>query len=109
VLSNLLTNALRHTPAGGEIAVQVIPVPTGVRFSVTNTGSGLSETDAARVFQPFWRAATARECDGSSSGLGLAISREIVVLHGGTMEVESGAERVTFSFTLPAWNQMPAE
>ncbi|MBZ0316851.1 MAG: HAMP domain-containing protein [Anaerolineae bacterium] len=101
VLSNLLTNALRHTPAEGEIALQVITVPSGVRFSVSNTGSQLSDTDAVRVFQPFWRADAAVERDSAGSGLGLAISREIVVLHGGSMVVESSDNRVTFVFILP--------
>lgn len=101
VVSNLLTNALRHTPAGGEIAVQVSPLKDSVRFSIMNTGSTLSQPDAARVFQPFWRADAARERDSGGSGLGLAISREIIALHGGSMTVESGENRVTFSFTLP--------
>ena len=101
VLSNLLTNALRHTPAGGQIAVTVAAAPNGVRFSVRNSGAGLTSFDAARVFQPFWRADAARERDSGGSGLGLAISREIIRLHGGTMEVESGDQSVTFAFTLP--------
>ena len=101
VLSNLLTNAVSYTAAGGEITVQVIPVKTGVHFSVTNTGSGLGETDAARVFQPFWRAEAARERDSGGSGLGLAISREIITLHGGSIEIQSNENRVTFAFILP--------
>lgn len=101
VLSNLLTNAVRHTAAGGEITVQVMPVETGVQFSVTNTGSRLSEIDAARVFQPFWRAEAARERDSGGSGLGLAISREIISLHGGSIEIQSYEDRVTFVFILP--------
>lgn len=101
VLSNLLINALRHTPAGGEIAVQVRPDGAGIRFSVSNTGGGLSANEAAHIFQPFWRADTARERDSGGAGLGLAISRELIALHGGTMHVESG-ERVTFVFWLPA-------
>ncbi len=102
VLSNLLTNALRHTPDGGEIVIQVMCVQRGVRFSVANTGSGISEADVDRVFQPFWRAEAARERDSGGSGLGLAISREIVALHGGTLEVVSGKNRVIFMFTLPS-------
>lgn len=101
VISNLLSNALRHTPAGGEIAVGVAQTAGAVTFSVANTGSSLSDTEAARVFHPFWRAAAARERDSGGSGLGLAISREIVALHGGTMSVASDANRVTFAFTLP--------
>jgi len=101
VLSNLLTNALRHTAPAGEIGVRAATVKEGVCFSISNTGSTLSALDAARVFQPFWRADAARERDSGGSGLGMAISREIVVLHGGSMWVDSDADRVTFSFVLP--------
>ncbi|MCQ3931353.1 MAG: hypothetical protein DPW16_12925 [Chloroflexi bacterium] len=99
VLSNLLTNALRHTPEG-EISLQVAAGPRG-RFSVSNTGSRLSDTDAKRVFQPFWRAEAARERDSGGSELGLAMSREIIALHGGSLEVEVSEDSVTFTFTLP--------
>lgn len=101
VLSNVLTNALHHTPAGGEIVVQVQNQADAVRFAVTNTGSDLSQAEAAHVFQPFWRAETARDRDRGGSGLGLAISREIVRLHGGAMDVATVDGRVTFGFTLP--------
>ena len=101
VLSNLLTNALRHTPPQGEIRLAVTREAACVRFSVSNTGSNLSAVDATQVFQPFWRAETARERDRGGSGLGLAISREIIALHGGTMTVTSAGGRVTFTFTLP--------
>ena len=101
VLSNLLTNALRHTPPQGEIRLAVTREPTCVRFSVANTGGDLSAIDATQVFQPFWRAETAPERDRGGSGLGLAISREIIALHGGTLTVASASGRVTFAFTLP--------
>lgn len=101
VLSNLLTNALRHTPAEGEIRVQVVAERAGVRFSVTNTGSDLSQVDAAQVFQPFWRADVARERDRGGSGLGLAICKQLVELHGGRMWAETTPEGVSFAFILP--------
>ena len=101
VLSNLLTNAMRHTPDGGEIKVEIVPLASSLHFSVANTGSWLDETDAARVFQPFFRARSASEKDKGGSGLGLAISYEIIRLHGGTMTVESRDNQVTFEFTLP--------
>lgn len=102
VLTNLMTNALRHTPAGGSISVQVLKLPSGVRFCVENTGSSLNAIELERVFQPFWRAESARERDSGGSGLGLAISREIIRLHGGVIEAESLVQGVCFSFTLPA-------
>jgi two-component system OmpR family sensor kinase/two-component system sensor histidine kinase BaeS len=106
VMSNLLTNALHHTPTGGEIAVKVKHCDAAMHFSVSNTGSTLSDTEATRVFQPFWRAASTRERDSSGSGLGLAISREIVALHGGTMIAKSRNNGVIFAFTLPTGELM---
>ncbi len=102
VLSNLFTNALRHTPVGGEIRVQVVAENEGVRFSVTNTSSDLSKINAALVFQPFWRADAARERDSGGSGLGLAICKQLVELHGGRMWVEAAPDGVCFAFVLPA-------
>ncbi len=102
VLSNLLTNALRHTPVDGEIRVQIVAVNEGVRFSVTNTGSDLSQVEVAHVFQPFWRADVARERDSGGSGLGLAICKQLVELHGGRMWVEAASDGVCFAFVLPA-------
>lgn len=101
VISNLLTNALRHTPAGCEIVITVKAVDGELRFGVANTGSSLSRAEVEHIFQPFWRASAARERDSGGSGLGLAISREIIALHGGRMWVESEAGRVQFYFTLP--------
>ena len=101
VLSNLLTNALRHTPPDGEIRVQVVAEHADVRFSVTNTGSDLSQVDAAQVFQPFWRADAARERDRGGSGLGLAICKQLVELHSGRMWAETTPDGVCFAFTLP--------
>lgn len=111
VLGNLLTNALRHTPEGGTITLRAQPsvgtqsavrVPVGVRFAVSNTGSELTAEQAARVFDPFWRAEDARERDKGGSGLGLAITRQLVLLHGGRITVESRAGVTTFLIDLPA-------
>jgi signal transduction histidine kinase len=100
VLLNLLTNALRHTPSDGSIAVLVEPADQEVRVSVEDSGAGIAPEALRRVFDRFWRADRARSADGS--GLGLAIARGLVEAQGGRIWAEnrpSGGARV--SFTLP--------
>ena len=100
VLYNLLTNALRHTPSDGSVAVRVEPNASEVRVSVEDTGDGLTPETAERMFERFWRGDRARSSDGA--GLGLAIARGLVEAHGGRIWAESpleGGARV--SFTLP--------
>lgn len=101
VLGNLLTNALRHTPSDGEIAVTLDKFNDRIRLRVRNTGSQLSVEEAKHVFLPFWRASESREHDTGGSGLGLAISKQLIELHHGNMWVESTSTQVTFSFDLP--------
>ncbi len=101
VLGNLLTNALRHTPSGGEISIDVLPVGKQVRFTVSNTGSPLDADAARQVFAPFWRATETRERDTGGSGLGLAISKQLIELHGGKMWVETRETCTSFVFELP--------
>jgi signal transduction histidine kinase len=101
VLLNLLTNALRHTPADGSIAVLVEPAREEVRISVEDSGEGIAPELLRRVFDRFWRGDAARSAGGS--GLGLAIARGLVEAQGGRIWAEnrpSGGARV--SFTLPA-------
>jgi signal transduction histidine kinase len=101
VIGNLLTNALRHTPTGGEIAVSVKQYQQYIRFGVRNTGSQLTTEEAKKVFLPFWRASASREHDSGGSGLGLAISKQLIDLHNGRIWVESSGDAVTFSFEIP--------
>jgi signal transduction histidine kinase len=101
VLLNLLTNALRHTPADGSIAVLVEPARDEVRVSVEDSGEGIAPEVLRRVFDRFWRGDPARS--GGGSGLGLAIARGLVEAQGGHIWAENrpgGGARV--SFTLPA-------
>jgi signal transduction histidine kinase len=100
VLSNLLTNALRHTPADGSVAVHLEQRADDVLVRVEDTGSGLPAEALGRMFERFWRADRARA--GGGSGLGLAIARGLVEAHGGRIWAENrpqGGARV--SFTLP--------
>jgi signal transduction histidine kinase len=100
VLYNLLTNALRHTPADGSIAVVVQPSGDVITVAVEDTGAGVDEETAKRMFDRFWRGESSRTTPGS--GLGLAIARGLVEAHGGRIWTErrpGGGARV--AFTLP--------
>ena len=101
VLMNLLTNALRHTPSDGAVAVLVEPREGEVRVAVEDTGAGLDSEARERMFERFWRGDQSRSSRGT--GLGLAIARGLVEAHGGRIwaeDREGGGARVCF--TLPA-------
>lgn len=90
VLSNLLANALRYTPAGGAITLLGEPFEDGVRIIVRDTGQGISAEDLPFIFDRFWRGDRSRShTGGAGSGLGLAIARQLVQSHGGQISVES--------------------
>jgi signal transduction histidine kinase len=99
VLSNLVGNALKFTPEGGTVTVEVVPDAHFVRFSVRDTGPGIPAEALPHLFEPFWQV----EGTGKKgTGLGLTISRGLVLAHGGSLEVESEeGQGSTFSFTLP--------
>lgn len=98
ILHNLLTNALRHTPSDGSVAVVVDARPQAVTVAVEDTGCGLSVETTERMFDHFWRADPARGTDGS--GLGLAIAQGLVEAQGGRIWAENrpeGGARVAFT------------
>ncbi|HEV8266383.1 MAG TPA: ATP-binding protein [Gemmatimonadales bacterium] len=104
VLLNLLSNAIKFTPDGGRITVRAATVNGGAaaRIAVTDTGIGIAPDDQARLFQEFVQldASASRKYEGT--GLGLALSRRLVELHGGTIGVDSETGKgSTFWFTLP--------
>lgn len=101
VLGNLLTNALRHTPTGGQIRVTVSRAQDRARFEVYNSGSQLTDEEARLIFQPFWRSSAAREQDSGGSGLGLAIAQQLVTLHGGTLGISPDVGGIIFWFEIP--------
>ena len=92
VLLNLLTNALRHTPSDGSVAVVVAPGEDEVRVTIEDTGEGLPAGSAQRVFERFWRGDRARTREKGGAGLGLAIARQIVESWGGRIEARNWSE-----------------
>jgi signal transduction histidine kinase len=101
VVLNLLSNAIKFTPEGGRIEVRAKPVDGSVEVSVTDTGVGIAPEDQEAIFEEFRQVGTAdQKVEGT--GLGLALSRKFVELHGGRIWVKSqiGAGS-TFTFTIP--------
>ena len=99
VLSNLLTNAIRHTPNGGTIRLGAQASGEHVRFKVIDTGEGIPMEHQAAIFQRFYRVPGS---SSGSAGLGLALAKEIVEAHGGKIGVESVVGKgSTFWFTVP--------
>jgi two-component system, NtrC family, sensor kinase len=101
VLLNLLSNAIKFTPEGGRIHVEARSVNESIEVSVTDTGVGIAPEDQEAVFEEFRQVGTAdKKVEGT--GLGLALSRKFIELHGGTIWVESQVgEGSTFTFTVP--------
>ena len=103
VLTNLIDNAIRHTPAGGKIdVIQKVNDRRGLIIDVTDSGSGIPEDDLPFVFERFYKADKARTRGRSGTGLGLAIVKNIIDAHDGYISVNSLPEKgTTFSFILP--------
>ncbi len=91
VVANLVGNAVKFTPRGGLVRVTVAATPDGARIDVADDGVGIDPREMPHIFERFYRGSRANEARGSGSGLGLAIVRSIVEIHGGTIQVESGA------------------
>jgi two-component system, OmpR family, phosphate regulon sensor histidine kinase PhoR len=101
VLINLLHNAVKFTPAGGEVVLSARREGPAVRFAVTDTGIGIAPVDLPRIFERFYKADRSRATGGT--GLGLAIAKHIVQAHGGQIWASSAGEGQgsSFAFTLP--------
>ncbi|MCY4081302.1 MAG: ATP-binding protein [Caldilineaceae bacterium] len=103
VLTNLIGNALRHTPPGGSVAVSAQGVMGGVRVDVFDSGPGIPDESLSKVFEQFYRVEQSRSrARGGGSGLGLTIAKAVVEAHNGVIGVENRAEGgARFYFVLP--------
>ena len=107
---NLVTNAIKYTPAGGKVELGLGRHPDNVTFAVRDTGIGISAADFPHVFERFWRAdrVRSRMSERGGFGLGLAISQWIAQAHGGTLTASSRLGRGSlFTVTLPIANEAP--
>ena len=87
VIANLVENAVRHSPSAGQVRVRATAASEGARLEVIDEGPGIPDAEAARVFERFYRPDSARSSSDGGAGLGLAIARWIVDLHGGEISV----------------------
>jgi signal transduction histidine kinase len=103
VLGNLLDNALRHTPAGGNVTLSATRLGSEVRFTVTDDGEGITAEHLPHLFERFYRADSARGRDQGGSGIGLAIVKALTEAHGGHVSVTSRGpdQGAAFTVTVP--------
>lgn len=106
VLSNLVVNALRHTPEDGRIILAAKMVDNNVQIQVSDTGEGIAEADLPFLFERFWRGDRARtHSGGAGAGLGLAIAKQIVLAHNGHISVTTVPHEVTiFRLEFPVFS-----
>ena len=102
VLVNLLSNALKYTNEGGEVAVKTIPKEDAVEIEISDTGIGISDEDQQLIFERFYRTDLSRNRKSGGSGIGLAIAKAIISAHHGTIAVKSTPGiGSTFTIILP--------
>jgi signal transduction histidine kinase len=109
IMDNLLSNALRHTPPGGSVAISAHVVPGEVHVVVADTGDGIAAAQLPHVFDRFYRADPARSRATGGSGIGLTIARALAQAHGGDLRAASDGpgHGATFTLILPAAQSRP--
>ena len=101
--TNLVDNALKFTPANGEVVIRAGQAAGQVEISVSDTGPGIPDEDLPRIFDRFYQTDKSRSRERRGSGLGLSIAREIIQAHRGTISTHSlPGKGSTFTVTLPA-------
>ena len=104
VFENLIENAIRYTPEKGSIAIAVVPKGERLIVQVSDTGSGIRPEDLPHLFDRSYRLKRERPKDAEEAGLGLAITKRILELHGSEIKVDSTVDvGTTFTFTLPIY------
>ena len=102
VIDNIMSNAIKYSPDGGEVIVKIVDNPHTVVLSIIDEGLGIPQKDLPHLFERFYRVDKARSRDQGGTGLGLAISKEVIELHGGKIWVESKENHgSTFFIELP--------
>ena len=103
VFENVLRNAVSYSVEGGEVGIQALRQEGNAVISICNEGLEIPEQELARIFQKFYRLDAARSTRTGGAGLGLAIAKEIVEAHGGTIRAESNGQKTSFVITLPEY------
>lgn len=105
VFDNVLKNAVSYSTPGGEVAVTAVSAGGRIRVTITNQGLEIPERELSRIFQKFYRLDEARSTRTGGAGLGLAIAKEIVEVHGGSIRAESNGSSVSFVIILPQYTE----
>jgi len=106
-LSNLVANAIRHTPAGQGVQVSLGTEAGAATVAVANPGAEIPAQHLSRLFDRFYRIDPSRQRTGDGAGLGLAIVRSIVAAHGGSIAATSADGKTTFLIKLPMPSDRP--
>jgi len=100
MISNLVDNAIRYTPAGGRVTLRVRSTPSGALLQIEDSGAGIAVAERDKVFRPFYRAVSTMATNQDGTGLGLAIVRDIAVLHGAAIALDDGPGGTGLSVTV---------
>jgi two-component system sensor histidine kinase CpxA len=98
-LENLVRNAIKYTHQGSQIEITLAKSPEGINFTLEDNGPGIPESDLQRIFEPFVRLDSARSSDSGGYGLGLAIAKKAIEVHGGTLLAKARSQGAGLCFS----------